>query len=103
MYAALNSHAHYLHAGEHYYAVVWHRGPIKATTYDLTGLGSLVMVGNYYLVSDDASASLGWLGFPYRWGQYIWNFDEVYFLSTNYFDQEEVNPGPADHLRSRRW
>ncbi len=103
VYAALNSHAHYRHAGEHYYAVVWHRGPIKATTYDLTGHGSLVMVGDYYLVSDDASASLGWLGFPYRWGQYIWNFDDVYFLSTNYFDEEEVNPGPSGPPTKPEW
>ena len=103
VYSARNSHAHYRHAGEHYYAVVWHRGPIKATTYDLTGHGPLVMVGDYYLVPDDPGASLGWLGFPYRWGQYIWNFDEVYFLSTNYFDYEEVNPGPSGPPTKPEW
>ena len=103
VFSALNSHAHYRHAGEHYYAVVWHRGPIRATTYDLTSHGPLVMVGDYYLVSDDPGASLGWLGFPYRWGQYIWNFDEVYFMSTNYFDYEEVNPGPSGPPTKPEW
>jgi hypothetical protein len=103
VYAAVNSHAHYRHAGEHYYAVVWHRGPIKATTYDLTGHGDLVMVGDYYLAPDEPIIDSTWLGFPYRWGQYIWNFDEVYFLSTNYFDYEEVIPGPSGPPMKPEW
>jgi hypothetical protein len=103
VFSALNSHAHYRHAGEHYYAVVWHRGSIRATTYDLTGHGALVTVSDYYLVSDDAGLSPAWLEFPYRWGQYIWNFDEVYFLSTNYFDYAEVNPGPSGPPTKPEW
>jgi len=103
VYAALNSHAHYLHAGEHYYEVVWHRGPIKATTYDLTSAGPLLVVGDYYLAGDEPGDLPEWLGFPYRWGQYIWNFDEVYFLSTNYFNEEEVNPGPTGPPKKSEW
>jgi hypothetical protein len=103
VFSALNSHAHYRHAGEHYYAVVWHRGSIRATTYDLTGHGADVMVGDYYLAPDEQSLDSTWLGFPYRWGQYIWNFDEVYFLSTNYFDYEEVNPGPSGPPTKPEW
>jgi hypothetical protein len=103
IYPALNSHANYLHAGEHYYEVVWHRGPIKATTYDLTNAGPLLVVGDYYLVRDEPSIFPDWLRFPYRWGQYIWNFDEVYFLSTNYFDEKEVNPGPTGPPKKSEW
>jgi hypothetical protein len=105
VYAALNSHANYRRAGEQYYAVVFHAGPIRATTYDLTRAGPLLFVDEYYLVyeSDDPSVTPGWLGFPYRWGQYIWNHDDVYFLSTNYFDQEEVNPGPTGPPTKSEW
>jgi hypothetical protein len=103
VYAALNSHAHYRHAGEQYNEVVWHRGPIKATTYDLTGTGQILEVGDYYLVGDGPTLAPEWLGFSYRWGQYIWNHDDVYFLSTNYFDYNEVNPGPSGPPKKPEW
>ena len=103
VYSALSSHAHYLHPGEHYYEVVWHRGPIKATTYDLTEAGQLFELGDYYLVGDGPTLPPVWLGFPYRWGQYIWNHDDVDFLSTNYFDYNEVNPGPSGPPKKPEW
>jgi hypothetical protein len=103
VFSALNSHAHYQYAGEHHYAVMFKAGPIKATTYDLTSHGALVIVGDYYLAPDEQSIDSTWLGFSYRWGQYIWNFDEVYFLSTNYHDQEEVNPGPSGPPMKPEW
>jgi hypothetical protein len=61
------------------------------------------MVGDYYLAPDEPSIASTWLGFPYRWGQYIRNFDEVYFLSTNYFDYAEVNPGPSGPPMKPEW
>jgi len=103
VYAGLYSHAHYRHPGNQYYEVVYHDGPIKATTFDVTGHGPLVMVGDYYLAPDDQSIPSGWLGFPYRWGQYIWNHDNVYFMLINVYDQEEVNPGPSGPPTKPEW
>jgi hypothetical protein len=103
VYAAINSHAHYRHAGGHFYAVVWHLGPIKATTYDITSPGPVFVVDKYYLATDEQNGLLDWLYFPYLWGQYIWNHDDVYFLSTNYFDYEEVNSGPSGPPQKPEW
>jgi hypothetical protein len=103
VYPALHSHANYRQQGKHYYEVVFNSGPIMAKTYDLTGAGQLFEMGDYYLASDEPNVSPDWLRFPYRWGQYIWNFDEVYFLSTNYYDQKEVNPGPTGPPTKSEW
>jgi hypothetical protein len=103
VYSALNSHAHYRHAGEHYHEVVFHAGPIKAMTYDLTNAGLPFVTQDYHRAREEPALSPDWLQFPYRWGQYIWNFDEVYFLSTNYYDQAEVNPGPTGPARKPEW
>ena len=103
VYAALNSHAHYRHAGEHYHEVVFHAGPIKAMTYDLTNAGPPFVTQDYHRAREEPTLAPDWLRFPYRWGQYIWNHDEVYFLSTNYYDQNEVNPGPTGPPRKSEW
>jgi hypothetical protein len=103
VYAALNSHANYRHAGEHYHEVVFHAGPIKAMTYDLTNAGLPFVTQDYHRAREEPTLSPEWLQFPYRWGQYIWNHDDVYFLSTNYYDQNEVNPGPTGPARKPEW
>ncbi len=104
VYVAVFSHANYRQAGTHHYEVAVHKDAYKATLFDVTtGGGPLFVVGDYILAQDEPSLLPDWLGFPYRWGQYIRNLDEIYFYGVNMYDQEEIGMGPTGPAMKSEW
>ena len=106
IYAAYHSHANYRSGGRHDYEVAHQTSTYTATLFDITdtsGQGPLFVVGDYIRARVAASLLPDWLGFPYRWGQYIWNHEDVEYMSTNYYDENEVNPGPTGPPKKSEW
>ena len=106
VYSAFHSHANYRSGGRHDYEVARETATYTATLFDVTdttGQGPLLVVGDYYLAGDEPSLLPTWLGFPYRWGQYLVNHEDVEWASTNYYDEDEVNPGPTGPPKKSEW
>jgi hypothetical protein len=106
VYSAFHSHAIYRNQGRQDYEVARETSAFTATLFDITdttGLGPLLVVDDYYLAGDEPGILPSWLGFPYRWGQYIVNHEDVEWASTNYYDEDEVNPGPTGPPKKSEW
>ena len=102
IYPGYNSHANYAQTGRHYY-LAKDKGPITVRIFDITGGGERFITGAYIMTNEDSNTTPDWLLFPYRWGQYIKNHDDIYFMSTNYYDQEEVGMGPTGPAMKLEW
>jgi hypothetical protein len=103
VYSAYHSHAHYRTAGRHNYEVARQSAIYKATLFDITDHGPLFVVGDYVLARDEPSLLPSWLGFPHRWGQVIYNLDNVEYGGIIWYEQEEWNWGPTGPPMKSEW
>jgi hypothetical protein len=115
IYAALNTHANYYKPGDVHYEVLFHVDEVGfwflGKTWDMTFSGGQqlsTVTGNYHLAVEEPDLLPTWLEFPYRWGQYILNDDEIYipipFYGTYTLELwDEVGVGPTGPPQKHEW
>lgn len=112
IFPGIMSHANYPLYGEYHYMVVmqeW-KGPfwVTATLFDqMSGYGERLIIENFFMAGGEKpNLSPDWLNFPYRWGQYLHNWDEVcpsILQGLWCYDQKAVESGPTGPAMKSEW
>jgi hypothetical protein len=108
VFPGIMSHANYPLYGEYHYMVVKQDWWGKATLFDQTsGYGTIFKFEDFYMAGGEKpTLSPDWLNFPYRWGQYLDNWDEVCpsILDDLWcYNQKAVESGPTGPAMKGEW